>query len=139
MVLVRNVFGLTDDNFLRKRGQLAVTMKTGRSDVVFSFFGERRTYHGLRKNTEGVMGPTVSWTYRAAPRTRTVIGGGWQRRNPTGPDNNEYTWNGSLALIRTISPKIDASLAYSYLKRNTPSVSDKYDENRVMFQINMQL
>ena len=136
VILVRNVFSLTDEDFLRERGEITVTMHTGKSDIVFGVFDERRTY-SISNNSEDVSGTNASWTWRVAPRTSTLIGGGWQRRNPVNTDNHEDTWNGSLALIRTLSEHANLSLEYSHLQKNTYVVAGDYDENRVALQLNM--
>lgn len=137
IILVRNVFSLTDEDFLQQRGQITVTMNTGKSDIVFGVFNERRTF-SISNDSEEVSGTTASWTWRMEPRTSTLIGGGWQRRNPANTDNHEDTWNGSIGLIRTISEHANASLVYSHLQHNTYIVAGDYGENRVALQLNMR-
>ena len=137
IVLVQNIFSLTDQDFIRKRGQLAVTLHSGKSDIVFSVFNENRTY-SLTDATEEVAGTTASWTWRFAPRTSAMIGGGWQRRNPVNTDLHEDIWNGSVALMRTVSRNVNASLEYSHLQHNTFVAFGDYGENRVTAQLNMR-
>jgi len=138
VVLVQNVFSLTNQDFLRQRGQFSVTMKTGKSDIVFSVYDENRIYSPPTNQSEEVIGPMASWTWRFAPRTSTMIGGGWQRRNPVGTDLHEDYWNGSIVLMRTISRDVNASLGYSHFQRNSYDASNEYAENRVTIQLNMQ-
>lgn len=137
LILVRNVFSLTDQDFIRKRGQLTVTMNTGKSDIILGVFNERRTY-SLSNAAEDVSGTTASWTWRFAPRTSTLLGGAWQRRNPVNTDSHGDSWNGSIALIRTVSQDTKASLGYSHLKSGNIAANGGYDENRVTLQLNMR-
>lgn len=137
IVLVRNVFSLTDEDFLRKRGQVAVTMNTGKSDIVLSAFDERRTYQ-LSNNSEDVLGTTASWTWRPISRMHTLLGGGLQRRNPVGTDKHDDLWHGDLALVHTVSKNANVSLKYSHLQSNAIVVNNDYDENRVTLQLNMR-
>lgn len=136
VVLVRNVFSLTNEDFIRKRGQLAVTLNTGKSNVVLSVFNEHRTY-SLSNNSEYVVGTTDSWTWKFAPRTSSMIGGGWQQTRPANSNQHDQLWHGSIGLIRKLSPKVNGSLEYSYLQRNSILASGDYTENRVTMQVNM--
>lgn len=138
VVVVRNVFSLTDQNFTRKRGQLAVTMNTGKSEIVLSVFNEQRIYSVSNNNSEDVVGPSFSWIWHFAPRTRSMIGGGWQHRNPAYTDQHEDLWNGSIGLIHTVSQHINTSLIYSHLQRNTYLNGGDYGENRLSLQLNMR-
>jgi len=137
VVLARNVFSLTDQDFIRKRGQLAVNLKTGKSDVVMSVFSERRTY-SLSNSSEDVVGTAESWTWRFAPRTSGMIGVGWQRRNPANTDLHEDLWHGSFRLTHRLSPKSNASLEYAHLQNNSIAAYDNYVENRIVLQVSMR-
>ena len=137
VILVRNVFSLTDEDFVRKRGQLSITINTGKSDIVVGLYNERRTY-SLRNNSEDVSGTTASWSWRFAPRTRSVIGGGWERRNPANTDLHEDTWHGTVGLIRNMPNNVTASLEYSHLQHNTFVAYGDYGENRVSLQLTMR-
>lgn len=137
VILVRNVFSLTDEDFIRKRGQLSISINTGKSDIVLSVFDEQRTY-SLSNNSEEVAGTNDSWTWRFKPRTSLMIGGGWQRRNPPGTDQHDDLWNGSIGLIHTVSRKVNGSLEYSHLQNNTYVTNGGYRENRVTVRVNMR-
>ncbi|MEJ2651720.1 MAG: TIGR03016 family PEP-CTERM system-associated outer membrane protein [Gammaproteobacteria bacterium] len=137
VILAQNVFSLTNEDFLRKRGQLAVTLNTGKSQVVLSVFNERRTY-SLSNNSEYVVGTTDSWTWKFAPRTSSMIGGGWQRRRPDGSDRHDELWYSRIGLTRRVSPKVNASVKYSHLERNSVMGAGDYAENRVELRVNMR-
>ena len=137
LVLAQNIFSLTDQDFIRKRGQLAITLNTGKSDIMFSVFNEQRIY-SLSNTSEDVVGSTASWTWRFASRTKAMIGGGWERTNPVNTDGHSDLWHGSIGLIRTVSQNANASLVYSHLQRNTYVIGGDYGENRVIIQLNMR-
>jgi len=137
IVLVRNIFSLTDQEFIRKRGQFSVAMNTGKSDIVLSVFDERRSY-SLSNTSEDAVGSTVSWTRQVSPRTHTVVGGGWQRTDLSGSDNHDDLWHGDLALVHRLSQDANASLEYSHMQRNSISANSDYDENRVTAQLDMR-
>ena len=137
VILVRNVFSLTDEDFLRKRGQLAVTMNTGKSNIVLSVFNEHRTY-SISNNSEEVSGTNASWTWQLTPRTHTLLGGGWQVTNPVGTDKHDDLWYGDLGLVNKISEDVNVSLEYSHNQSNAISGNNDYDENRITLQLNMR-
>lgn len=137
IILVQNVFGLTNENFIRQRGQGSVTLHTGKSDVVLALYDENRKYE-LSQFSEESLGADTSWTWHLSARTSTLLGGGWQRRNPINTKDHDDLWYGNIALNRAISRDVDTSIQYRHMRRETAVVNSTYDENRVTLQLTMR-
>ncbi len=136
IILVADIFGLTDEEFRRQRGQLSVNVTTGKSNLVLSTYKERRIFEisGLPEDAYGV---TASWTRRFAPRTRSLIGAGWQYREPAGSPFEDELIYGTLGLISSPTDRLNASLEYRYTVRH-PSTGRDYTENRITARLTMR-
>lgn len=134
VILVQNIFGLSDDEFVRKRSQLTFGVNTARSDVILSAFNESRDYL-LSKTSEEVLGASASWNWKFGWRTHSLIGTSWQRRNPSGTDGHDDLWTANVSLIRAIARDTSASVSYSHLARSSYLPSLTYDENRLTVQL----
>ena len=138
VVLAANVFGLVNDEYISKRSQATVTLNTGKSDVTLGVFRERREYT-LNPQPVDVVGTQASWDWRFAPRTHTTLSGNWQRTSYENTSiNNNKLWYGSLALVRSISREIDASLEFRNLESNSSRGAGDYQENRMTLRVNMR-
>lgn len=138
VVFVRNVFGLTDQEFVRKRFQGSVNWRSGKSDFALSAFNEQRDFL-LDAEAEDVVGGSASWTWRLMPRTSSVTAGGWQRRNPAATDAADDLYHVSLGLIRTISERISSAVEVRHTVRDSASnLGNSYEENRVTAELHMR-
>lgn len=130
VILAQNLFSLGDDEFIRKRGQLSVTLNTGKSDMVFSAFNEDRTY-AASNDSEGALGANASWSWKFALNRQSVFGAGWQRRNPASTDQHDDLWHTNIGLAQTVARGATASLTYGHITRNSYISRFNYDENRL--------
>lgn len=132
LILTQNVFSLTDEQFIRKRAQLSVTVTTGRSDVILSAFNETRHYL-ISQGSEDVVGGAASWNWKFGLRTHSVLGASVQKRNPIGTDADDDLWNVSAALVHAVARNTTTSLSFSHLGRKyIPGLN--YHENRIALQ-----
>lgn len=136
VVIVNNIFALTDEEFIRRRFQGSVTWKSGKSDFVLGAYNEQREFE-ISNNSEDVLGANASWIWRLKPRTQSILGGGWQHRNPAGTHDADQTWYASLGFNRTISQDVNSSLEFRHTERDGASGND-YNENRLTLQLNMR-
>lgn len=136
LVLVSNVFALTNEEFIRKRTQGTVTWNSGKTDWLLGVFNERREYQ-LSNRSEDVVGVDTAWTWRFKPRTSSTLAAGWQRRNPSNTSSPDDLWHVSLGLSRAISTRTTSSLELRHTQRDFAAGSG-YDENRLMARLSMR-
>ncbi len=137
VVVVNNLFSLTDQEFIRQRLQGSVTWKSGKSDFVLGAYNERREFE-ISNESEDVLGANASWVWRLKPRTQSILGGGWQYRNPAGTSEADELWYASLGLNRSITQKVNSSLEFRHTERASGAAGRDYDENRLSLQLNMR-
>lgn len=136
-VFVDNIFTLTDEEFIRQRFQGSVTWRTGKSDFMLGAYNERRDYE-ISANSEDVLGTNASWSWRIMPRTQSVLGAGWQHRNPPNTSQADDLWHTRLGFTRTISDDASAAVEFRHTQRDRANAGTDYDENRVTLQLNMR-
>ncbi|MEK7323531.1 MAG: TIGR03016 family PEP-CTERM system-associated outer membrane protein [Pseudomonadota bacterium] len=137
VVIVNNIFALTDEEFIRQRFQGSVTWKSGKSDFVLGAYNEQREFE-ISNNSEDVLGANASWIWRLKPRTQSILGGGWQHRNPAGTNEADELWYASLGFNRSISQDVNSSLEFRHTERASVRAGEDYDENRLTLQLSMR-
>lgn len=136
LVLVNNVFALTNEEFIRKRAQGSVNWNSGKSNLLVGVFNERREYQ-LSDRSEDVVGVDTAWTWRFKPRTSSLLGASWQRRNPPNTGAADDLWRVSLGLNRAVSTRTTTSIELRHTQRDVAG-GPGYDENRLMARLNMR-
>ena len=136
LILVNNVFALTNEEFIRKRGQGSVNLISGKSNLLVGVFNERREYQ-LSNRAEDAAGINTAWTWRFKPRTSSLLGASWQRRNPLNTGAADDLWHVSLGLSRAVSTRTTTSIELRHTQRDVAG-GPGYDENRLMARLSMR-
>ncbi|HHM05326.1 MAG TPA: TIGR03016 family PEP-CTERM system-associated outer membrane protein [Gammaproteobacteria bacterium] len=130
IVLVSNVFALTDEEFLSKRGRLTVVTTTAKSNYIFALFDERREYElSLRRDT--VRGANASWSWRFARRTSSRLSGNWLRSSSSVRQGHDDSWQLAVGLFQSTGRDVTSSLEYRHARSNPSEGRDSYRENRI--------
>lgn len=134
VILVNNVFTLTNEEFLRKRFQGTVNWNVVKNQFMLSTFNETRVYQ-ISNASEEVVGANALWTLRFKPRTQSLLAGGWEHRNPVNTGVSDDLWYTSWALAHTFSQKTSANLEFRHTTRDGGVTNGDYQENRVTLQL----
>ncbi len=132
----RDVFGLSNQEFLRTRAQLSMNYRSGKSTVSLSVYDETRTYELSAAELE-TKGGSASWNWRFAARTSSRISVQGQRYEALNSSDPGQTVKTSLSLARQLSPRTNARVEVSHLDGEEVGTQAKYDENRVSLHLNM--
>ncbi len=127
------VFSLRDEVIERKRASGSIGMKTGRSDLLFTVFDERRDFLSTLTE-ERIRGVSSSWNWRFAPRTNSLLAASWQRRTDEDDIDRDF-WYLQAQLKRQIRPKLDGSVEYRFSRQEDDDDRNNYDENRIMARV----
>lgn len=127
---------LTNDVFVRKRGDLTYSFRTGKSTLSATAFTERRTFQ-ITQNQDDVYGITGSWSWRHSPRLNTLLRSSWQNTDTnavigsvTSPVSSQF-FDVSLRVQRNIARNISGNIEYRYLSQSSDNSALDYDENRI--------
>jgi len=137
VIVTTDVFGLTDEEFLRKRANISYTLTAGKNMLSFSPYRESREYE-VSGNKEDVLGTVIAWDWRFAPKTRSVFSLNWQDRKFNTANRDDALWRISLGLYKDLRPGFNASVEYHYLERNSMVQSNEYRENQLQVNISKQ-
>lgn len=132
-----DVFTLTDEEFIRKRGQVAFQIDTGRSELMLAMFHERREFELTREPEEG-FGFDTSWNWRMARRTNLLIDGGWQHQEFGVAGQSDDLWDLGVGVSRSVSRKIDTNVEYRHTERESNLADRGYRENRITAGVNIR-
>ncbi len=127
------VFSLRDEVIERKRASGSIGMKTGRSDLLFTVFDERRDFLSTLTE-ERIRGVSSSWNWRFTPRTNSLLAASWQRRTDEDDIDRDF-WYLQAQLKRQIRPKLDGSVEYRFSRQEDDDDRNNYDENRIMARV----
>ncbi|TVR67081.1 MAG: TIGR03016 family PEP-CTERM system-associated outer membrane protein [Candidatus Competibacteraceae bacterium] len=136
IVPVDGSFGLSTENFLRKRFTSRVTYQRGRSGLGFNVFDESREFPD-GDSDENTYGVGMFWSWQFAPRTRSIIGLRWERDDLSDDRQNEY-WISEFGLARQISPDMDGLLGYSHYRNEADPSDQSFRENQLNARLNMR-
>lgn len=136
LILVNNIFALTNEEFIRKRAQGSVNWRSGKTNLLLGAFNERREYQ-LSNRSEDAVGIDTAWTWRFKPRTSSTLGASWQRRNPPNTRAADDLWRVSLSLSRAVSTRTTTSIELRHTQREVAGAPG-YDENRLMARLSMR-
>lgn len=123
---------LTNDVFVRKRGDLSYSFRTGKSNLNATVFSERRTFQ-ISQNEDKVYGITGSWNWRYSPRLNTALRSSWQNTDTntlSGPFSSKF-YDISFRVQRNFARNFSGNIEYRYLNQSSDNSAFDYDENRI--------
>jgi len=136
-IVTTNIFGLRDEEFLRKRSNISYTLSTGKTDLSFSPYKESRKYQ-LSGETEDVLGATVSWGWRFASKTRSLSSISWQDRGFSSTNRKDSTKRASVQLIKNINRWLQVSAEYRYVERISTTQGNEYRDHQFIASLTKQ-
>jgi len=131
---------LTNDVLSRKKADVSVSYRTGKSTFQIGSFFSRRDYKYSNNGVETVYSANASWNWFFTRRTSLYISPSWQkidRKNSNTGDYKQQRYQGILRVTRTIPLNIgrykvlNGSLEYRFLKQNSNVIANSYMENRI--------
>jgi hypothetical protein len=129
-------FGLSDQDFLRKRFDAGVTYQRRRNSLGFSAFHESREFQDPT-NDETAYGAGALWTWRFAPRTASFLGTGWEFDEPGDEQQNDY-WVSVVGLARVFSPDAGGLVSYRYYRNDADPSDQSFRENRLNVRFSLR-
>lgn len=127
---------LTDEIFVRKRFEASVGLNTGKSSLNAGLFSEQREFQ-LAGDDEQSYGGNASWHWKFAPRTSSTLNGSWQRTDIRTSTQEDELWDVGLSITRQIRRKLDGSIEYRHMERDSNTVGGDYRENRLSVLVKM--
>ncbi len=132
-IVVNDIFGLSDEISIRKRGQVSFAYNLKKSELTVSMYNEQREFQ--ESDVEEIArGGSASYNWRISPRTNLIMGVGRQDHSFLATNREDKLVDYDLGLNRDIGRSINLSFTYSHLSRNSSDVSQGYEENRINFQ-----
>lgn len=129
IIAVGGPFGLSNQEFLRKRFETDFTYQRVRNSFSLRAFSEDRQYQDatLNENSYGLGG---LWTWRFAPRTASFLGTGWERDDLSEDQQNDY-WVSVIGLARVFTPDSGGLISYRYYENDAEPADQGFRENRL--------
>lgn len=134
---IDDVLALTNEVFVRKRGQLSYNYTTPKTRFRFLTFSEEREFEVLRDD-EQVIGFQGSFDWRFVPRMRLRLGGVRHRVDFRSSTREDDLMSGSFGLTRQLTRRLDAELDYRYTAVESNASAQDYEENRVSLRMIMR-
>lgn len=123
---------LIDDVFVRRRGQLSYSYRTGKSILSTNVFTERRTFQESQVKDE-VYGIRGTWMWRFMPRTNTFLSSGYQVTDTDFSTDNRF--DVAFRVQRSILRQLNGNIEYRYINQSSNSNINTFDENRVTLNL----
>lgn len=136
-VLPVDVFALTDEVFLRKRGETSFAYQASKSRLFFSLFHERRVYE-LQGTDTLSFGGNASWNWHYSGHTTSVLSAACVQTSFHSTNRETGLCTIDEEISRQLSPHLRGSLAYRYTIQDSSGSDSDYDENRVSFRLTMR-
>jgi uncharacterized protein (PEP-CTERM system associated) len=125
---------LVDEVFIRKRAEISVSYRTGKSNISARFFNENRVFQVSERKND-VIGVNGAWDWRFARRTSFFLRPSWlQTKRENSKDNRLDI---SLGLTRRIpitigrKGRLNARLEYRFIDQSSNLNINEYVENRI--------
>ena len=125
---------LVDEVFIRKKGEISVAYRTGKSDVNVRFVSENRVFQVSERKND-VIAVSGSWDWRFARRSAFFIRPSWQQTTREVSKDNRLDI--ALGLSRRIPitlgrrGRLNARLEYRYINQSSDININEYIENRI--------
>jgi len=136
-VLPVDVFALTDEVFLRKRGETSFVYQASKSKLFFALFHERHAF-ALLSRDEVSYGGNASWNWRYSGHTTSVLSAACTRTSFHSTNRKTGLCTIQEEISRQLRPHLRGSLAYRYTIQDSTGSDRDYDENRVSFRLTMR-
>jgi uncharacterized protein (PEP-CTERM system associated) len=136
IVAVGGPFGLSNQEFLRKRFETDLTYQRARNVFSLRAFNEDRQYQDDTLN-ESAYGIGGLWTWRFAPRTASFLGTGWERDELSEDQQNDY-WVSVMGLARVFTPNSGGLISYRYYRNDAEPADQGFRENRLNLRFSMK-
>lgn len=133
----QEVFTLRDGSFERKRFELNSSYEKGRSLIYGSVYQEQRDFLSGDAVQEKSLGFNLSWSWRFAPRTRSVVSTEWERTSSSDGATDGDLLIGTIGVTHQLAADVDGLLEYKHSRSDVDSDLG-YDENRLTMTINMR-
>lgn len=131
VIAVINTFGLTDEEFLRKRSNFSVTLSTARSQINLSVYQETRRYEVSQKLGD-IHGGAIGWNWQFASKTKSNISIDRQtRRFSTSASENDL-WHVTVGVYTKLKPHVTAFTELWHILNESSLTANEYRENRVV-------
>ena len=132
-----DLFTLTDEVFIRKRGQFSFGLRTGRTTGSLIIYDEEREFTNSG-DTESAKGFNSAVNWRFAARTSWLGSADWSRRKQRNLPSEFDLWRLETGLQQQITPNSIGLLTVSHTERTSEPGVRGYDENRIMVRLYMQ-
>ncbi|MGD7036266.1 TIGR03016 family PEP-CTERM system-associated outer membrane protein [Methylotuvimicrobium buryatense] len=123
---------LIDDVFVRRRGQLSYSYRTGKSILGANVFTERRTFQESQVKDE-VYGIRGSWMWNFMPRTNTFLSSGYQVTDTDFSTDNRF--DVAFRVQRSILRQLNGNIEYRYINQSSNNNINSFDENRITLNL----
>lgn len=141
VIVSEGPFGLTDQNFRRKRFDAGVTYRHGPTGLLINAFSEDRENQNSSSD-ENTYGAGALWTWRFAPRTASFLGTGWEHddlgEDQSGETQQNNYWVSVIGLARVFTPDAGGLISYRYYQNDADSTAQGFRENRLNVRFNMK-
>lgn len=130
-------FRLTDEVFIRRRGQATASLTTARTSGAVIIYDEERefTNSGEIETAQGI-NTSVNWKF--APRTSVLGSIDWSRRELRTSVSEFDVWRVETGLQQRISSDATGLVTVSHGERTSGGSGGGYTENRISVRLFMQ-
>jgi len=135
-IVFLNVYDLTDEEFLRARAKGSVSYRTSKSTIALEKYNELRTYE-LSGSELASDGGNISWQWRFAARTSSMISVQQQRFEVLNSPGERQSLTTSFSLSRTLGSSANARVELRRQEVDAINSGQKYVENRISAYLNM--
>jgi len=130
-------FSQSDKDFVRKRLQFGVALKSAKSTLNINSSFERRDF--TQNNDEDkIVSTNASWEWQLNPRNSSVTSAGLLKRHFSLDHLDDTYWYAGFSLNRQLQRTLTASISLRHIERNITTNIDAYQENRLVIGINKQ-
>ncbi len=148
---------LVDEVFIRKRGEIAFSYRTAKTDINARVFNEKRTFQ-VSKNKDDVIGMSADLNWRFTRRSSFFARSTWQQTtrstsssdlgegaDGTGTDSIDNRFDFSLGLTRIIPIRLgnkslmNGRIEYRYQNQTSDDVLNEFQENRITGSLEITL
>lgn len=134
---------LTNEVFVTKTAKLAVSFRTGKSNVSADAFFTRRNFE-VSKIKEELTGFSASWKWNFSQRTNTSIRTSWQKIKSDGSlllgitPFSDKRFDVTVGLTRNILSHLSGSIQYRFIDQSSNNSSNRYTVNSVSASLILQ-
>jgi len=128
------VFGLTNEDFIRKRSNVGAVVNTALTIAGVNLFYETREYQ-ISGTAEIDRGVDANFSWRLASRTRLLVKAQRLIQDYVDVSSIDRSYNASLGFERKLGSQLFGTLRYGHAARNSYTPQRDYVENRVTVEL----